>query len=89
VPRERTRQDSWQKAESDVWCRPAWGYSATCGYQAGISDLGHKDVFVNNSISGFGYTPQAGRDCNSTALVPAFLRFIDADSSACVSPSNK
>jgi Right handed beta helix region len=66
------------------------GYNATCGYQAGISDLGHKDVFVNNSISGFGYTPQAGGDCNPTATVPAFLRFIDADSSAArVSPSNK
>jgi parallel beta-helix repeat protein len=63
------------------------GYSATCGYQAGISDLGHKDVFVNNTISGFGYTPQTGGDCTGTP--PAFLRFIDADSSARISPSNK
>ena len=62
------------------------GFSATCGYQAGISDLGHKDVFVNNSIKGVGYTPQAG-DCTGTDL--AFLRLIDADSSARVSPSNK
>jgi hypothetical protein len=46
-------------------------------------------VFVNNSISGIGYTPQAGGDCNPAALVPAYLRFIDADSSARVSPSNK
>ena len=34
------------------------GYSATCGYQAGVSDVGHKDAIVNNKISGLGYTPQ-------------------------------
>jgi hypothetical protein len=63
------------------------GQNASCGYQAGISDLGHKDVFVNNSISGFGYTPQVGGDCTGTP--PAYLRFIDADASARISPSNK
>jgi len=62
------------------------GFDATCGYQAGISDLGHKDVFVNNTVKGFGYTPQAG-DC--AGIDTAFLRFIDADSSARISPSNK
>jgi len=56
------------------------GYSATCGYQAGIADLGHKDQIVNNSVSGFGYTPQVGGDCTGTP--PAFLRFVDRDSSA-------
>jgi hypothetical protein len=50
-----------------------------CGYQAGISDLGHKDQIVNNSISGVGYTPVAG-DCAGTPT--AYVRFIDADSSA-------
>jgi hypothetical protein len=65
------------------------GYSANCGYQAGISDVGHKDLIVNNMISGFGYTPQAGGDCNQLAPTPAFLRMIDLDSSARGKPSNK
>jgi hypothetical protein len=55
------------------------GFNATCGYQAGVGDVGHKDAIVNNSISGVGYTPQAG-DCSG--ISHAFLRFIDADSSA-------
>jgi len=63
------------------------GYSAICGYQAGISDVGTKDLIVNNSISGFGYTPQSGGDCTGTP--PAFLRFIDADASARGVNSNK
>jgi Right handed beta helix region len=64
------------------------GYSATCGYQAGIADVGHRDLIVNNSISGFGYTPQVP-DCDTAQPVPAFLRFIDLDSSARGVPSNK
>ena len=62
------------------------GYSPTCGYQAGISDLGTKDLIVNNSISGVGYTP-ISNDCAGTP--PAFLRFIDSGSSARVAGSNK
>jgi hypothetical protein len=62
------------------------GYSPTCGYQAGISDLGHKDLIVNNAISGAGYTPVDG-DCAGAPA--AFVRFIDADSSAHVVSSNK
>jgi parallel beta-helix repeat protein len=62
------------------------GWSATCGYQAGVSDVGHKDAIVNNTISGIGYTPVAG-DCDGTAH--AVLRFIDADSSARGVGSNK
>jgi parallel beta-helix repeat protein len=89
APTTNTNNTVKQNTISNSAVTNTTGYSATCGYQAGISDLGHKDVFVNNSISGFGYTPQAGGDCNSTAPVPAFLRFIDADSSARVSPSNK
>jgi hypothetical protein len=42
------------------------GYSATCGYQAGISDNGKKDLIVNNKVSGVGYTPVTG-DCRSFA----------------------
>jgi parallel beta-helix repeat protein len=63
------------------------GYSATCGYQVGIADVGDKDLIVNNKISGIGYTPQAGGDCTGTP--PAFLRHIDLDSSARAKPSNK
>jgi hypothetical protein len=62
------------------------GDGATCGYQAGVSDLGHRDAIVNNKISGFGYTKQAG-DCTGTSH--AYLRFIDTDSSARAVPSNK
>ena len=64
------------------------GDSATCGYQAGIADFGgKKDLIVNNSISGFGYTPTVGGDCTGTT--PAFLRFLDLTSKARGVPSNK
>jgi hypothetical protein len=63
------------------------GYTATCGYQAGVADVGHKDLIVNNMISGLGYTPQAAGDCLGTPR--AFLRHIDTDSSARGVPSNK
>lgn len=63
------------------------GYLAACGYQAGVADVGHKDLIVNNSISGVGYTPQVAGDCGGTP--PAFLRFIDVDSSTRGVPSNK
>ena len=62
------------------------GYGPGCGYQAGVSDVGHKDAIVNNSISGIGYTPVSG-DCAGTP--PAFVRLIDADSSARGIGSNK
>jgi hypothetical protein len=63
------------------------GYDASCGYQAGISDVGHKDLITNNMISGFGYTPTVGGDCTGTA--PAFLRLLDLDSSTRGKPGNK
>jgi parallel beta-helix repeat protein len=62
------------------------GLSATCGYQAGIADNGNKDLIVNNSISGTGYTQQ-NPDCIGTT--PAYLRFIDLLSKARGLPSNK
>jgi hypothetical protein len=62
------------------------GYNATCGYQAGVADVGTKDLIVNNSISGVGYTPVSG-DCTGTAH--AFLRFVDPGSKARAVPSNK
>ncbi len=61
--------------------------SPACGYQAGVSDVGTKDLIVNNEISGVGYTPTAGGDCAGTTA--AFLRFIDADPSARGVSSNK
>jgi hypothetical protein len=65
------------------------GYSVApdCGYQAGVADLGKNDGIVNNSISGTGYTKQAGGDCTGTP--PAFLRFIDVSAKAHGVPSNK
>lgn len=62
------------------------GWDPACGYQAGVSDLGHKDQIVNNAISGLGYTPVTG-DCAGTAH--AFLRFLDVDSSTRAAGSNK
>ena len=62
------------------------GFSASCGYQAGIADVGIKDLIVNNEISGIGYTPING-DCGGTPA--AFVRFIDADASARGVSSNK
>jgi hypothetical protein len=62
------------------------GQNAACGYQAGISDVGTKDLIVNNEISGTGYTPISG-DCAGTPT--AFVRFIDADPSARGIKSNK
>jgi hypothetical protein len=64
------------------------GHTVTpaCGYQAGVADVGHKNLIVNNKISGSGYTQQSP-DCSGTP--PAFLRFIDTDSSARGVPSNK
>ena len=60
--------------------------SPACGYQAGVSDVGTKDLIVNNEISGAGYTPISG-DCAGTPA--AFIRSIDADSSARGLSSNK
>jgi hypothetical protein len=62
------------------------GYSATCGYQAGVADVGHRDAIVNNTISGTGYAPIDG-DCAGTPQ--AFVRHVDLDSSARAKPSNK
>ena len=50
-----------------------------CGYQAGISDVGTRDLIVNNEISGAGYTPVSG-DCAGTPA--AIVRVVDADPSA-------
>ncbi|HEY1420386.1 MAG TPA: right-handed parallel beta-helix repeat-containing protein [Candidatus Dormibacteraeota bacterium] len=55
------------------------GQNPTCGYQAGISDVGTNDLIVNNEISGAGYTPVSG-DCAGTPA--AFVRSIDLVGSA-------
>jgi hypothetical protein len=64
-----------------------FGTPPDCGYQAGVADLGKKDAIVNNSISGFGYTPQSP-DCGGVPI-PAFLRFVDVSTKAHGVPSNK
>jgi parallel beta-helix repeat protein len=64
------------------------GFTATCGYQAGVSDLGKKDLIASNKISGFGYTKQAGGDCTGSPT-PAYLRFIDVSSKARGVSNNK
>jgi hypothetical protein len=63
------------------------GFTAACGYQAGVSDLGKKDLIASNKISGLGYTKQAGGDCTGTP--PAYLRFIDVSSKARGVSNNK
>jgi parallel beta-helix repeat protein len=60
--------------------------SPPCGYQAGVSDFGTKDLIVNNEVSGAGYTPVSG-DCAGTPA--AFVRSIDAVPSARGVSSNK
>lgn len=82
----RTNNSVKQNTISNNAVTNTTGYNATCGYQAGVADVGHRDLIVNNSISGFGYTPQA-IDCGG--VPPAYLRFIDLDSSARGVPSNK
>jgi hypothetical protein len=62
------------------------GKTATCGYQAGVADVGHRDLIVNNAISGTGYTPVTN-DCAGTPA--AFVRSVDLDSSVRGAPSNK
>jgi hypothetical protein len=63
------------------------GFNASCGYQAGIADLGKKDLIASNKISGFGYTKTATGDC--TGPQPAYLRFIDVSSKARGVSNNK
>jgi hypothetical protein len=88
APTFRTDNSVKQNRISNAAVTNTTGYNATCGYQAGIADNGHRDLIVNNSISGFGYTPQSP-DCNPAATPPAFLRRVDIDSSARGVPSNK
>jgi hypothetical protein len=63
------------------------GFNPICGYQAGVADLGKKDLIASNKISGFGYTKTASGDC--TGPTPAFLRFIDVSSKARGVSNNK
>ena len=63
------------------------GTDATCGYQAGVSDNGKKDLIVNNTISGTGYTPNRNRGDGGTPN--AFVRAIDLSGKARGVPSNK
>ena len=50
------------------------GWSATVGYQAGVSDAGNDDVICYNAISGAGYAPLGSLPNPSP---PAFVRPVD------------
>ena len=62
------------------------GFDSSCGYQAGVADVGHRDLIVANRVDGAGYAPVVG-DCSGTPA--AFVRSIDVDSSARGVSSNK
>ena len=86
APATRTNNTVKHNSISNAAVSNTTGYSADCGYQAGVADVGHKDLIVNNEISGPGYTPVDG-DCDG--IPPAFVRRVDADSSARGVSSNK
>ena len=86
APADRTNNSVKLNTITNALVTNTSGDGAGCGYQAGISDFGTRDLIVNNSISGVGYTPIDG-DCTGTPA--AFVRFIDADPSAHVVSSNK
>ena len=86
APAARTNNTVKHNTISNAAVTNTTGYDATCGYQAGVAALGHKDQIVNNEISGPGYTPVQG-DCSGVPA--AFVRRIDADSSARGVSSNK
>ncbi len=85
-PATRTKNTVKHNTISNVAVTNTTGYSATCGYQAGVADVGHKDLIVNNSISGLGYRRIEG---NCAGVPAAFVRRIEADSSARGVSSNK
>jgi hypothetical protein len=59
------------------------GWSATVGYQAGVSDAGNDDVICNNTISGAGYAP---RGSLPNPAPPAFVRPIGVVSEPAINP---
>lgn len=83
APSTATNNAAKQNTISNNLATNTTGFSKApaCGYQAGIADLGKKDLIVNNSVSGGGYTPVSG-DC-------PFHRFIDITTKARGVPSNK
>jgi Right handed beta helix region len=91
APPVKTNNSVKQNKISNDLVTNTTGYDSSvltpCGYQAGVADVGHRDLIVNNTVSGLGYTPQLPDDCEGAP--PAFLRFIDLDSSARGVPSNK
>jgi hypothetical protein len=86
APTSRTNNSVKFNAISNDAVTNTTGQTSTCGYQAGVSDVGTKDHIVNNEISGIGYTPISG-DCAGSPA--AFVRFVDADPSARGVSSNK
>jgi hypothetical protein len=62
------------------------GFSATVGYQAGISDTGNQDVICGNFISGAGYAPRDATSSLPNPAPPAFVRPIDIVSTPAIAP---
>jgi hypothetical protein len=63
APATKTNDAVINNTISNSFTTNTTGDTATCGYQAGISDFGNHDNIVNNKISGTGYTPD--RTCGS------------------------
>jgi hypothetical protein len=59
------------------------GWSATVGYQAGVSDAGNDDVICYNAISGAGYAPLGSLP---NPAPPAFVRPVDVVSEPAIGP---
>jgi hypothetical protein len=62
------------------------GWSATVGYQAGVSDTGNRDVICNNTVTGAGYAPLGATSSLPNPPPPAFVRPIDIVSIAAIDP---
>jgi hypothetical protein len=84
-PKSQTKNGAVNNTITNTQRTNTTGFSPTCGYQAGVSELGTKDNIVNNKITGVGYTPASG-DCAGT--LPLFIRAIDTDGSVLIHVKN-
>jgi hypothetical protein len=62
------------------------GFSSAVGYQAGIEDIGNRDVMCGNNISGAGYAPRDATNSLPSPPPPAFVRPIDIVSVPAIAP---
>jgi len=65
------------------------GYTLTpaVGYQAGVSDVGDRDVICDNAISGTGYAPLDATGSLAHPASPAFVRPVDIVSGEGLGPA--